>query len=246
LTGTRKGLIYLPTSTFFNLPEVKRERIFAAAVAEFAERPFSQASINSIIKKAGISRGSFYQYFADKADLYTHVITRITAEKLDVFAEYTLPATDDGFFANTLASLPAVFAWAERRPDYNRIGFLLSQDSTDFAQSLFRQIDGSRAFILSMLRRDRDRGLIRADADLEMTVDLFVYTSVYWIQEYYSVGAESVTQKLRTFLDILKNGIGGDPRDRDHSGGGKTFPALHRRRRTRLRLKRRHLHAHEG
>ncbi|PKM87485.1 MAG: TetR/AcrR family transcriptional regulator, partial [Firmicutes bacterium HGW-Firmicutes-10] len=56
----------MPTSTFYNLEESKRKQIFDACVDEFSLHTFSEASINQIIKAANISRGSFYQYFADK------------------------------------------------------------------------------------------------------------------------------------------------------------------------------------
>ncbi len=64
----------MPTSTFFNLPPPKREKLLHAAIAEFARRPYGEVSINRIIQTAGIPRGSFYQYFADKTDLFRHVL----------------------------------------------------------------------------------------------------------------------------------------------------------------------------
>ena len=64
----------MPTQTFFNLPPPKREKLLHAAVAEFARRPYGEVSISRIIQAAEIPRGSFYQYFADKTDLFRHVI----------------------------------------------------------------------------------------------------------------------------------------------------------------------------
>lgn len=60
----------MPTSTFFRLPEEKRERLMEAAWEEFTSNSFTDASINRIIHRARIPRGSFYQYFADKEDLF--------------------------------------------------------------------------------------------------------------------------------------------------------------------------------
>lgn len=37
---------------------------------EFSRVPLFEASISNIIKEAGIPRGSFYQYFEDKEDIY--------------------------------------------------------------------------------------------------------------------------------------------------------------------------------
>jgi len=64
----------MPTKTFFNLSEKKRQRLIDAAMKEFAHVPVNKASIANIIKNAEISRGSFYQNFEDKKDLYYYLI----------------------------------------------------------------------------------------------------------------------------------------------------------------------------
>lgn len=65
----------MPTSTFFNLPPPKREKLLRAAVVEFAGKPYGEVSLSRIIQAAEIPRGSFYQYFADKTDLFRYVLT---------------------------------------------------------------------------------------------------------------------------------------------------------------------------
>ena len=64
----------MPTTTFFNLPPPKRERLLRAAVSEFVQKPFNEVSINRIIHIAEIPRGSFYQYFENKMDLFQHIL----------------------------------------------------------------------------------------------------------------------------------------------------------------------------
>lgn len=56
----------MPSKTFFHLPAEKRERLLLAAEEEFARVPYAEASINRMIRAAGIPRGSFYMYFRDK------------------------------------------------------------------------------------------------------------------------------------------------------------------------------------
>ena len=65
----------MPTNTFFNLPPPKRERLLRAAVSEFMQKPFNEVSVNRIIRAAQIPRGSFYQYFSDKSDLFRHILS---------------------------------------------------------------------------------------------------------------------------------------------------------------------------
>ncbi len=62
----------MPTQTFFDLPKRKRERILSAARQVFLSAPYEKASIQAIVEAADIPRGSFYQYFADKEDLYLY------------------------------------------------------------------------------------------------------------------------------------------------------------------------------
>ena len=62
------------TATFLRLPEEKRNRILDAAWEEFSTVPFAGASVNQIVRRAGIPRGSFYQYFADKSDLFAYLM----------------------------------------------------------------------------------------------------------------------------------------------------------------------------
>ncbi|RAP16651.1 hypothetical protein C2W64_01245 [Brevibacillus laterosporus] len=60
----------MPKHTFFNLPNNKKETLINAAMKEFSRVPLFEASISNIIKDAGIPRGSFYQYFEDKEDVF--------------------------------------------------------------------------------------------------------------------------------------------------------------------------------
>ncbi|EOH92169.1 hypothetical protein UAW_03153 [Enterococcus haemoperoxidus ATCC BAA-382] len=60
----------MPKTTFFHLTEEKQQRILEAASIEFSRTPLKDASIANIVKLAEIPRGSFYQYFEDKEDLY--------------------------------------------------------------------------------------------------------------------------------------------------------------------------------
>ena len=72
----------MPTETFLNLSEEKRARFIEVALMEFSEYNFEAASINRIIKKLGIARGSVYQYFSDKLDLWLYLKSYSEAQKI--------------------------------------------------------------------------------------------------------------------------------------------------------------------
>ena len=89
----------MPTSTFFNLRPEKQERLLTAAAREFAAQPFHEASINSMIRAAGIPRGSFYMYFRDKEELFQYLVRESTEPLLLAFRELLTRSGGDLFDA---------------------------------------------------------------------------------------------------------------------------------------------------
>lgn len=77
----------MPKQTFHNLPEEKRNNIINAAIEEFAGYGLENASTNRIVANSGISKGSFYQYFEDKRDLFMHLLRVIEQEKTEFFKD---------------------------------------------------------------------------------------------------------------------------------------------------------------
>ena len=64
----------MPTTTWWNLESDKRSQIITRALAEFASASYEDASLSAIVTDLGIAKGSMYQYFADKYELYAFVL----------------------------------------------------------------------------------------------------------------------------------------------------------------------------
>ena len=63
------------SETFLRLPEEKKNRFLDAAWEEFTNVSYTDASINKIVSRARIPRGSFYQYFTDKQELFFYLLS---------------------------------------------------------------------------------------------------------------------------------------------------------------------------
>jgi len=63
----------MPKETFFKLNPEKRNRITHAFLREFSIRIYDEASISNVVKNLGIAKGSIYQYFTDKLDLFLYL-----------------------------------------------------------------------------------------------------------------------------------------------------------------------------
>ena len=75
---------------------VLRNAILDAAAVEFAEHGYDAASLNRILLAAGLSKGAFYYYFDDKADLAATVLER-EMHKFDLSGLRT-PSSADEFW----------------------------------------------------------------------------------------------------------------------------------------------------
>ena len=51
-----------------------REELVEAALEEFIAKGYEQASINTILRAAGMSKGQFYYHFENKEGLYLALI----------------------------------------------------------------------------------------------------------------------------------------------------------------------------
>ncbi len=63
----------MPTPTWDRLPAERRDAVLRAAEEEFSRKGFSHGSLNVIAREAGVAKGSLFQYFDSKVDLYVHV-----------------------------------------------------------------------------------------------------------------------------------------------------------------------------
>lgn len=98
----------MPTNTFFRLPEEKKTRFMDAAWQEFTRVPFSDVSINKIIQNAHIPRGSFYQYFVDKEDLFHYLFSDLSDYFTEEFRRILIETQGD-LFAVPIHSLNHFF-----------------------------------------------------------------------------------------------------------------------------------------
>ncbi|MGV9834821.1 TetR/AcrR family transcriptional regulator [Nocardia niigatensis] len=95
----------MPTGTWDRLPAPRRAAVVAAAEAEFAARGFSGGSLNTICREAGVSKGSLFQYFTDKADMYVY-LAELSSERIRASIEATASELDwEGDFFGSLESL---------------------------------------------------------------------------------------------------------------------------------------------
>ena len=67
----------MPLKRFLSLPQDERDKILCLSSQEFARSGYDSTSLNELIKKLEISKGQFYYWFEDKADLFLTILDEI-------------------------------------------------------------------------------------------------------------------------------------------------------------------------
>lgn len=167
----------MPTNTFLNLPRNKRDLIFRQALAEFARYPFERASLSAIVQKAGIAKGSMYQYFANKKALYKFVVGEVYQKKRDFLKTVWLEKEALDFFG--LASLYYRRSWrfARQYPLYHQVtvNFWESKDGA-IRDEILQKKETRLAEFSDLLDLGLQSGVISPEMDKEAI--WFVYHSV--------------------------------------------------------------------
>lgn len=214
-------LTAMPKKTFYNIDNEKQKRIILAAELEFAEYGYDLASIQRILQSAKIPRGSFYQYFEDKEDLYITVLTILKNHKL----QYLSPATENwqkmNFFSFLRMLTKLGFDFARSYPHYVKIAEhlvtckTLSYEKVRVAllnnSSQNPQI-GSYEFYLMVVQEAIKKGEIKSGIP-EDAVALFIQFLLENLGRlvlsgtYGGVLSDEAESIYNTFISILEKGI---------------------------------------
>jgi AcrR family transcriptional regulator len=204
----------VPKDTFLNLPEDKRALICDVAIDEFAEYPFDQASINRVVANSGIAKGSFYQYFEDKKDLFLYIIGQIAEEKINYISPTLRNPDEHDIFTLVRELFVSGIQFANEHPRYEAIGnkLLANKDASIYKELKTEHLPSSYAIFEKIVNKAIAGGEVREDISAEMITYLVTsmslliveYSSEFHPQAIY----ESMIDTVNTFMDILKNGIG--------------------------------------
>jgi AcrR family transcriptional regulator len=187
----------MPKQTFLNLPEEKRNNVVNAAIDEFAQHGLENGSTNRIVAKSGISKGSFYQYFEDKLDVFMYLLTVLENEKIEYFKGKYPPSMNMDTFQ--------YFRWMIKE------GMKFNTSNPRLTQAISRVLFGEGLYYGNTFAENRrktiaglkamiEQAIERGEVDPSVDVELAVMVMETWSNTISSyVLNEGLKQK-----DILK------------------------------------------
>lgn len=201
----------IPKKTFYNLDLEKQQRITDAALNEFALRSYEEVNLSNIIKEAKIPRGSFYQYFENKLDLYKYIFEYIKDKKMKFLGE-NLKNIDDLPFLEIFRLLyhqGIEFSYAY--PLFVQIGKHIFNLKSDMYDDLVG--DGlklAKQYYVGYLEADKLKGRIREDVDSNVFADIVIELTTNIAIEGFlenEINLDKMLKKVDSLINIFKKGI---------------------------------------
>lgn len=155
----------MPKETFYNLPEDKKKRILDAASEEIIRVPASEMSINKIIQKADISRGSFYQYFDDKHDLIQYMLSDYINILKDGIRDSLRICKGDTFAAVCRVLEGVIVLGRDQRNQQGMKNIIGEADKNECTLDFMLELQNE---IVEILVAGTDRSLLKNDDDGEL------------------------------------------------------------------------------
>jgi AcrR family transcriptional regulator len=191
----------------------KRNKIIKAAIDEFSEHPYRQASVNRIVEKSGIAKGSFYQYFKDKKDLYKFIIKISSEQKLEYLQHILKDMEKLNFFQLIRELYIAGIQFAKENPELFSIGarFIKEKDNELFDEIMEDSREKSQEFLKYILIKGMEKGEVDSAVDADLVAMLITSLSIN-ISEYYMKTREGedlmgIYEIVDKMLYIIENGI---------------------------------------
>ena len=138
--------------------------ICAAALQVFAEKGFAAAKLDDIARRAGVSKGTLYLYFTDKAELFQAVVREAVAPNIQTVAA----AADlhDASFADVVRQMLAAFAQVAQRKPLGSVAKMVIGESSNFPElaRVWHDEVASRAIatIAALIESAQQRGEVRS------------------------------------------------------------------------------------
>ncbi|MBD2865045.1 TetR/AcrR family transcriptional regulator [Paenibacillus oceani] len=209
----------MPKRTFNRLDEEKKERVIRAAIEEFQAHGFEKAKIEIIAQNAEVAKGSIYQYFDDKKELFLYSVTWALNYFMMVIDRQT-PLKEMDVYDYFLSGNRERFELLKKEP-------LLVAFSTDIASGKYGNLTKEandelnrigEEYELKLIANGKKRGTIRNDLDDSILLLFFQgvtekFTAVIMAKakefegELTEEQLNEVESLLKSMVTLLKQGM---------------------------------------
>ena len=204
-------------------------QLYEAALDEFSEKSWAQASLNDILKRAGMSKGSLYHHFGDKFGLYLALMDVISKKKFEFFMPRLQGLSPGGDFFHTVKLISRemmAFMFQDRRI-YSLSGRLLVEEPS-LLNRLIACFPGEKDLMMRALAEGAVRsGQIDARFTPEFVHSMLeiLFSNLHLLPG--SAGTQEVFDQLELALDMIQYGLCGPRRETGESTSPQPYDPLY-------------------
>jgi TetR/AcrR family transcriptional regulator len=196
---------------YFDKEFQHNEALFQAAVREFSEAGYEQASINTILTNAGMSKGQFYYHFKNKEALYFALIEMMIKRKQAFLAGVMAPQDfDQDIFTIFKTQIQHGLDFAGANPEIQAFSdsFLREKGNAVYEKVMAKfNFENTGAFdqLVEMAYR---KGEFREELPLsflQKTIS-YLFTHVTDLTDLSNAG--DAQENLDRLVDFMKTGLG--------------------------------------
>ena len=204
------------TNKFEQLADLKQMSIIDASVNEFANNGFKNASVNKIVEKAGISKGSLFNYFKSKNLLFDHIYQIALREVKTYLAKVRNESENDDFFTRFSKIINSGVTFINKHPRLAKIYFrLLNSDDSPHGKAIIKKLHSEAIRYLSdFVDTGIERNEIRSDLNpntvaflMESTLNRILQVHYLEIFDTKSDSSKTDNNWIDEIVDTLKTGL---------------------------------------
>lgn len=170
----RRGWIII-NPIFKNLKSEKQELIINVATKEFVQSGFEKASTNEIVKEAQISKGSLFNYFNSKKDLYVYLIEYSIQVIEKLFKQIDLNETDL-FKRIENIGLQKLHIQQKYPQVFDFLTSSVQEESAEIKDTIKHKVDSIYTRGTELIYKDIDYSKFREEVDIEKAIEILNWT----------------------------------------------------------------------
>jgi len=193
-----------------NNPLLRFPALHEASLDEFSQKTYEEASLNDILKKGKMSKGSFYHHFGDKFGLYLAMLDLILKKKYSFFMPILAEKSNSGDFFGVIRSVIQAsyeFMMVDPRMYHLSNHFLETDERTRESILVYFSFDYGQGFgslITSAIHSGQiDRHF---SADFLIGVLALFFSNIHKLLPPHSSSTEALTT-LDQIIDLIQYGI---------------------------------------
>ena len=210
----------MPKQTFLNLPEEKRKAFLEIALEEFADNDYNTASISKIVEKAGIAKGSVYQYFDDKQDLFLYLLDDANQQMMSVVQGTPAPDPNADFFETLRWQMSVTVQAALKYPVHSKLARRAYTSPLPFHDAILEKAKKVRQeHFQAMVARSQSAGQL--NPGLDPAVATFMVQGLMsdlgpFLQSKFGghkgdwFALPEVAEVFDQVIEVLRNGLGAE------------------------------------